>query len=977
MCLQQTRCDEDLLKNKIKTLEAQLQLCMKHVPQDGLTEVVLNMEKQKEEYENKAMEAIQKATEENSEAQSRLQNLHEALQVAQAESLRWQKLYEELRESSSLLKKKQDENNEQLQQLQNQLQRSRDQEESLREQCDMLQQDNAELSSAILLLEQDNQTLKEELVKFTDNWQGSWNNVAEVHKQGLESYQFVGVDNSITKQLRQTKQRLSLKDKENVMILGDLNADCGYVTNKGLKKLKLRNDPKFLWLITDEQDTTVRDKTHCAYDRIIVHGKTLISGIVPDSAQPFNFKREFSLTEQEPIFIFPLEIDIDFGDTQSDEGPNTSQTAEKDKDAFNGDSKLLTTSEQGSFDTFTNVYEQEESEESSDSSESDLTDVSPINTEFIFCLSHETNNDQDVNMMMSEASRNCTAAEEENMQSDVAAGVSPHGPVTEFSTTGDERQPVEEEHMETFDVEYQLKTSPSTSSDSQTPEDTSSETDEELPQNPNTTEQTSHCQSVDTKDEPFLAMNPTIADKYYVRDDMKEFTEEDQEQREESLADYPSDLSHSETEEPAENATTPPFTLIDLSSSGECSTDRMEDFSNAEHENFQNKDSPVLDHNSGIKDLEVESTSGSENVDVSFQKGTFDEEDVQECLTNDRNTEDDGKCSEDKQEVSDVIDQESYSSSDDHSTSKDEQNFVSSVKQEEETNHVTHHDYSTEDMVRMDNDVDYIIPDTMDRDANNLEIQNLRDLSSDVEERGFTNTNSILHDEEFKTEPTESHSRIDSGQSDTAMNDKLYSEASYDVGDARSIIPEALWSSALLMDEGNLCLDEYDWDVSAEDSYKIIPGNGENQQYTEEDLGIDDDDDDDEEDRNDRDWELEKTRIEAFYSFYGDQTEPEDDVGRNHKVTFDLDHESSECDDEDSDREPADLPDCTCSSSHSTEEESDSDLNTEDLTTLKPEYHSESDDPLERPYYPERSRMQPKEEEPVTAEVKQHPHRNK
>ncbi|XP_046728154.1 deoxyribonuclease I-like 1-like isoform X1 [Silurus meridionalis] len=100
---------------------------------------------------------------------------------------------------------------------------------------------------------------------------------------------------------------------ENVMLLGDLNADCGYVTNKGRKKLRLRNDPKFLWLITDEQDTTVRDKTHCAYDRIIVHGKSLISGIVPDSAQPFNFKMDFSLTEDEALEVsdhYPVEVDL-------------------------------------------------------------------------------------------------------------------------------------------------------------------------------------------------------------------------------------------------------------------------------------------------------------------------------------------------------------------------------------------------------------------------------------------------------------------------------------------------------------------------------------------------------------------------------------------------------------------------------------------------------------------------------------------
>lgn len=54
---------------------------------------------------------------------------------------------------------------------------------------------------------------------------------------------------------------------QNVMFLGDLNAACSYVTNKGLKNVRLRSDPKFHWLIKDEQDTTVREKTRCAYDR--------------------------------------------------------------------------------------------------------------------------------------------------------------------------------------------------------------------------------------------------------------------------------------------------------------------------------------------------------------------------------------------------------------------------------------------------------------------------------------------------------------------------------------------------------------------------------------------------------------------------------------------------------------------------------------------------------------------------------------
>ncbi|XP_061700704.1 deoxyribonuclease I-like 1-like [Syngnathoides biaculeatus] len=100
---------------------------------------------------------------------------------------------------------------------------------------------------------------------------------------------------------------------QNAMILGDLNAACGYVTVKGWRAVRLRSDPKFRWLIGDEQDTTVREKTRCAYDRIIVHGREIISTVVPGSAQPFNFKENFHLTEDEALAVsdhFPVEVDL-------------------------------------------------------------------------------------------------------------------------------------------------------------------------------------------------------------------------------------------------------------------------------------------------------------------------------------------------------------------------------------------------------------------------------------------------------------------------------------------------------------------------------------------------------------------------------------------------------------------------------------------------------------------------------------------
>lgn len=56
---------------------------------------------------------------------------------------------------------------------------------------------------------------------------------------------------------------------KNVVILGDLNAGGSYITIKGWQMLRLRTDPKFHWVIGDEEDTTVRAKTQCAYDRSV------------------------------------------------------------------------------------------------------------------------------------------------------------------------------------------------------------------------------------------------------------------------------------------------------------------------------------------------------------------------------------------------------------------------------------------------------------------------------------------------------------------------------------------------------------------------------------------------------------------------------------------------------------------------------------------------------------------------------------
>ncbi|KAK3547132.1 hypothetical protein QTP86_015600 [Hemibagrus guttatus] len=99
---------------------------------------------------------------------------------------------------------------------------------------------------------------------------------------------------------------------EDIMLLGDFNAACGYVAKKNRKKIRLYSD-EFSWLIDDKQDTTVRQTTDCAYDRIVVHGDWFLRAIVPFSAQPFNFASAYQIMEEEALRVsdhYPIEVEL-------------------------------------------------------------------------------------------------------------------------------------------------------------------------------------------------------------------------------------------------------------------------------------------------------------------------------------------------------------------------------------------------------------------------------------------------------------------------------------------------------------------------------------------------------------------------------------------------------------------------------------------------------------------------------------------
>ncbi|KAK1344764.1 hypothetical protein QTO34_013465 [Cnephaeus nilssonii] len=101
-------------------------------------------------------------------------------------------------------------------------------------------------------------------------------------------------------------------DMEDIMLMGDFNAGCSYVTPSHWSSIRLRTTPPFQWLIPDTADTTATS-THCAYDRIVVTGTLLQNAIVPDSAGPFDFQAAYGLSNQTAQAIsdhYPVEVTL-------------------------------------------------------------------------------------------------------------------------------------------------------------------------------------------------------------------------------------------------------------------------------------------------------------------------------------------------------------------------------------------------------------------------------------------------------------------------------------------------------------------------------------------------------------------------------------------------------------------------------------------------------------------------------------------
>ncbi|XP_062316817.1 deoxyribonuclease-1-like [Osmerus eperlanus] len=102
-------------------------------------------------------------------------------------------------------------------------------------------------------------------------------------------------------------------ETDNILILGDFNADGRYVSRSGMRDIRIRSDANYHWLIADDVDTTASTANDHTYDRIVVYGDNMMAAIVPNSAKPFNYQQEFHLSTDIALSIsdhYPVEVEL-------------------------------------------------------------------------------------------------------------------------------------------------------------------------------------------------------------------------------------------------------------------------------------------------------------------------------------------------------------------------------------------------------------------------------------------------------------------------------------------------------------------------------------------------------------------------------------------------------------------------------------------------------------------------------------------
>uniref|UniRef100_G3SNG3 TRAF3 interacting protein 3 n=1 Tax=Loxodonta africana TaxID=9785 RepID=G3SNG3_LOXAF len=147
--------NEDKLKGKLRSLENQLHTCTQKYSPWGMKKVLLEMEDQKNSYEQKAKELLQKVLEEKMSAEQQLQSTQRSLALAEQKCEEWKTQYETLKEDWRTLGTQHKELESQLHVLQSKLQGANSRDVQMSHALQLLENEHQELQAKIECLQGD------------------------------------------------------------------------------------------------------------------------------------------------------------------------------------------------------------------------------------------------------------------------------------------------------------------------------------------------------------------------------------------------------------------------------------------------------------------------------------------------------------------------------------------------------------------------------------------------------------------------------------------------------------------------------------------------------------------------------------------------------------------------------------------------------------------------------------------------------
>ncbi|XP_016062968.1 PREDICTED: TRAF3-interacting JNK-activating modulator isoform X2 [Miniopterus natalensis] len=147
--------NEDKLKGKLRSLENQLHTCTQKYSPWGMKKVLMEMEDQKNSYEQKAKESLQKVLEEKMSAEQQLQSTQRSLALAEQKCEEWRSQYEALKEDWRTLGTQHRELESQLHVLQSKLQGADSRDFQMNQALRLLENEHQELQAKIECLQGD------------------------------------------------------------------------------------------------------------------------------------------------------------------------------------------------------------------------------------------------------------------------------------------------------------------------------------------------------------------------------------------------------------------------------------------------------------------------------------------------------------------------------------------------------------------------------------------------------------------------------------------------------------------------------------------------------------------------------------------------------------------------------------------------------------------------------------------------------